>query len=106
MMSYKGVERVKKVRLQTLRHQYDLLQMESFETIATYIGQVLALTNQVKIYGQKCTNQAKVKKILRLSNPRFEHVVVPIEEAYNLSLMTIEEVFNTLQVYKQNMNEK
>ena len=31
--SYKGVDKVKKVRLQTLRRQYELLQMDSKETI-------------------------------------------------------------------------
>ncbi|XP_044505720.1 uncharacterized protein LOC123225676 [Mangifera indica] len=106
MTSYKGVERVKKVRLQTLRRQYELLQMESSETIGNYIGQVLALTNQMNIYGEACTEQAKVEKILRSLNSSFEYVVVAIEEAHDLSLMTVDEVSGTLQAHEQRMNEK
>ncbi|XP_044476979.1 uncharacterized protein LOC123204412 [Mangifera indica] len=106
MTSYKGAERVKKVRLQTLRRQYELLQMESSETIANYIGRVLALTNQMNIYGEECIEQTKVEKILRSLNSSFEHVVVTIEKSHDLSLMTVNEVSDTLQAHEQRMNEK
>ena len=43
--SYKGDEKIKRVRLQTLRRQYELLQMETTKTVDAYINRVLALTN-------------------------------------------------------------
>ncbi|XP_073103300.1 uncharacterized protein [Elaeis guineensis] len=101
MMSYKGVDRVKKVRLQTLRRQY-----ESSETTTTYISRVLTLTNQIKIYGEEYKEQPKVEKILRSLTSRFEHIMVAIEEAHDLSSMTIEELSSTLQAHEQRMNEK
>ncbi|XP_010269649.1 PREDICTED: uncharacterized protein LOC104606252 [Nelumbo nucifera] len=106
MTSYKGADRVKKVRLQTLRHQYELLQMESSETIATYISRVLALTNQMKTYGEEYKEQAKVEKILWSLTSRFEHIVVALEEAHDLSSMTTKELSDTLQAHEQRMNEK
>ncbi|GAV76786.1 UBN2 domain-containing protein [Cephalotus follicularis] len=36
MTSFKGADRIKKVKLQTLRRQYELLQMEAFETVTEY----------------------------------------------------------------------
>ncbi|GKU93614.1 hypothetical protein SLEP1_g7191 [Rubroshorea leprosula] len=84
MTAYKGAEKVKKVKLQTLRRQYELLQMEFSELVATYINRVLALTNKSKVYGEEYSEQAKVEKILR--------IVVAIEEAHDLSQMTVDEL--------------
>ncbi|GAV74127.1 UBN2 domain-containing protein [Cephalotus follicularis] len=106
MTSFKGTDRVKKVKLQTLRCQYELLQMEASETVTEYTSQILSLTNQMKIYGEEHTEQAKVEKILRALTPRFGHVVVSIEEAHDLSAMTVDEVSGTLQAHEQRMNEK
>ena len=46
--NYKGDDKIKRMRLQTLRRQYELLQMETTETIDVYINKVLALTNKMK----------------------------------------------------------
>ncbi|GAV90760.1 UBN2 domain-containing protein [Cephalotus follicularis] len=64
MTSFKGPDRVKKVKLKTLRRQYELLQMEASETVTEYTSRILSLTNQMKIYGEEHTEQAKVEKIL------------------------------------------
>ena len=73
--NYKGDDKIKRVRLQTLRRQYELLHMETTETIDVYINKVFALTNQMKSNGETHSEQAKVEKILRSLTPRFEHVV-------------------------------
>ena len=104
--SFKGVDKVKKVGLQTLRRQYELIQMEASETITAYILRVLALTKQMKIYGEEYNEQAKVEKILRSLTSRFEHIVVAIEEAHDLSEMSVDELSGALQAHEQSMNEK
>lgn len=106
LTTYKGAERVKKVRLQTLRHQYETLQMESSESVANYVSRLLVLTNQMKIYGEEQKEQAKVEKILLSLNTEFEHIVVAIEEAHDLSSMTVDELSGSLQAHEQRMNEK
>lgn len=45
LTTYQGAE---KVRKQTLRRQYETLQMETSESVAAYITQVLVMTNQMK----------------------------------------------------------
>ena len=83
--NYKGDDKIKRVRLQTLRRQYELLPMETTETIDAYINKVIALINQMKTNGETHSEQAKVEKILRSLTPRFEHVVAAIEEANDIS---------------------
>ena len=43
--NYTGDDKIKRVRLQTLRRQYELLQMETTKTVDVYLNKVLALTN-------------------------------------------------------------
>jgi len=103
--NYKGDDKVKRVRLQTLRHQYELLQMETTETIDVYINKFLALTNQMKTNGETHSEKAKVEKILRSLTPIFEHVVAAIEEANDISKMTVRLLSGSLRAHEQRMND-
>ena len=94
-----------RVRLQTLRHQYELLQMETIKMVDVYINKVFALTNQLKTNGETHSEQANVEKILRSLTPRFEHVVAAIEEANDISTMTVRLLSSSLRAHEQRMNE-
>ena len=102
--NYKGDDKTKRVCLQTLRRQYELLQMETIETIDVYINKVLALINQMKTNGETHQEQAKVEKILRSLTPRFEHVTA-IEEANDISTMTVRLFSSSLRAHEQRMND-
>ena len=68
--SYAGDQKLKKVRLQTLRRQYELPGMEESETIATYFTRVQTMTNQMQSCGETLSDEKIVEKILRLKNRR------------------------------------
>ena len=74
--------------------------METTETIDVYINKVLALTNQMKTNGETHSEQANVEKILRSLTPRFEHVVVAIEEANDISKMTVRLMSGSLRAHE------
>jgi len=79
--------------------------METTNTIDVYINKVLTLTNQMKSNGETHSEQAKVEKILRSLIPIFEHVVVAIEEANDISTMTVRLLFGSLREHEQRMND-
>jgi hypothetical protein len=83
--SFGGAEKVKEVRLQTHKRQYELLQMEDSETVTDFFTKVTRLVNQIKNCGEVITTKAVVAKILRSLAPKFDHLVVAIEEAKDLS---------------------
>ncbi|XP_057441663.1 uncharacterized protein LOC130733465 isoform X2 [Lotus japonicus] len=70
--SHSGLAKVKKVRLQTMRRQYELLQMEEQESIAEYFTRIRSLTNQMKTYGESMPDQGIVEKLTKVSE-REEH---------------------------------
>jgi len=63
--SYKGDDKVKMVRIQTLRSEFDTLKMKDLESIGDYLNRVISIVNQLKVNGEKIENQRIVEKILR-----------------------------------------
>ncbi|XP_019420627.1 PREDICTED: uncharacterized protein LOC109330803 [Lupinus angustifolius] len=71
-----GAEQLKKVRLQTLRRQYELMQMNATE------------------------------KILRTLTPSFDLIVVAIEESKRLEDMKVEDLQGSLEAHEQRIMER
>ena len=93
-----GAEQLKKVKLQTMRRQYELMAMEDNETVADYFNRVQTLMNSMKACGEEIEDQRVVEKILRTVNSNLDHVVVAIEESGRVSKMTIDELQGSLEI--------
>ena len=98
--SFGGAEKVKEVGLQTHKRTYELLQMEYSESISDFFTRVTKLVNQIKICGEALTTRAVVSKILRSLAPKFDHIVVAVEEGKELSKLTKEGIKGTLESHK------
>ena len=104
--SYSGVAKVKKVKLQTLRRQFELLAMEDQESIAGYFNRIQALTNSMKNCGEEMKDQLIVEKVLCTLTARFDHVVVAMEESKDLESLKVEELQGSLEAHEQRLQER
>ncbi|XP_019414546.1 PREDICTED: uncharacterized protein LOC109326302 [Lupinus angustifolius] len=82
--SYEGDAKIKKVKLQTMRRKYELLQMEENETVSNSFTKIHSLTNQMKYYGEEVKDQEVIEKILRTLTPKYDNIVVAIVESIDL----------------------
>ena len=101
-----GVEQLKKVHLQTMHRQFELMQMEGNERVAEFFNRVFNLTNAMKSCGEKVTDLTIIEKVLRTLNPKFDHIVVAIEESRNLEILKVEELQGSLEAHKQQLLER
>ncbi|XP_038875032.1 uncharacterized protein LOC120067555 [Benincasa hispida] len=99
--THKGVDCVKKVRLKTLRGEFESLQMKEMEMIAEYHTKVMVVVNQLRRNGEEITDVRVIEKVLRNLNTKFEVITTMIKETQNLESMKIEQFIGSLQAYEE-----
>ena len=103
---YGNTGRTKKVKLQSLRRQYELLSMIEQETITNYFNRILVVTNSMRACDKAMDDSKIMEKVLRTLTPNFDHIVVAIGESKDLENMTVEELQNSLEAHEQRVLER
>ncbi|GAU40215.1 hypothetical protein TSUD_397430 [Trifolium subterraneum] len=104
--SYGGDAKVKKVKLQALKRQFELLEMKNDEAVAEYFTRVETLTNQMKNCGSTLSEEEMVEKVLRTLTHKFDHIVVTIEQTRDLSEIKMEDLQSTLEAHELKHGER
>ncbi|XP_027771422.1 uncharacterized protein LOC114076508 [Solanum pennellii] len=102
--SFKEIKTSLKVRLQSLRRDFEILMMKSGESIASFLSRAMTIVSQMRSYGKKVTDQIIVEKVLRSLNPKFDHVVAAIEESKDLSVFFFDKLMGSLQSHEARIN--
>ncbi|XP_027927593.1 uncharacterized protein LOC114184484 [Vigna unguiculata] len=104
--AYKGDDRVKQVRLQTLRGELKSMKMKETEGVAEYITRVETVANKLSRNGETLPASRVEEKILRSLTDDLENVVCAIEESKDLSMLTVEELAGSLEAHEQRKKKK
>lgn len=94
---YQGTSKMLSMRIQALRQSFEILQIGDDEGVQEYISQVITITNQIK-------EPEVVSKVLRSLAPKFDWVVVAIEELKEISKHTLDDLCGTLQAHEVRVN--
>ncbi|XP_019432133.1 PREDICTED: uncharacterized protein LOC109339179 [Lupinus angustifolius] len=80
--------------------------MKEGDSISDYFTKIRSLTNLMKGCGEVMRDQLVVEKVLRTLTPRFDHIVVAIEESKDLEVFKIEELQSSLEAHEQRIKER
>ena len=103
---YGGDEKLKRVKLQTLRKQFETTQMKEDESVSDYLSRIVVLTNKMKACGEAINDLQKIEKVLRSLTANFDYIVVSIEESKNLSEMKLEELQASLEAHEMRLKQR
>jgi hypothetical protein len=87
---------VKRIRLQSLRAEFESVHMNKGENVSNYYSRLLVIVNEMKRNGEKLEEVRVMEKILRSLTHKFEHVVMAIEESKYLETISAEELLGSL----------
>src|ERR1044072_2337374 len=76
------------------------------ESIRDYFSRIDKLVNEIKSNGDDVKEREVVEKIMRTLSTRFDYVVAAIEEAKDLSTMTLNDLQASLESREMRMNER
>jgi uncharacterized lipoprotein YehR (DUF1307 family) len=97
---YEGDTKVKKVKLQRHRAEFENLKMNEKEDIANYLLRVDEVVNDIKGLGEEIDESLVVQKVLRSLLLKYDAKVSTIEETRDLTKMTMDELHGSLIAYE------
>ncbi|KAK8921022.1 hypothetical protein KSP39_PZI020059 [Platanthera zijinensis] len=97
---YKGNKKVLKIKIQSLRRQFDAIMMKEGETSQEYFAKLTGIANQVRSLGGVLEESQIVEKILRSLTKRYNHIVAAIMESHDIEEMSVTELLGSLQSHE------
>ncbi|XP_051141069.1 uncharacterized protein LOC127258312 [Andrographis paniculata] len=94
--AHEAIDKVKKIRLQSLTAQFEALNHGETNSIANYFSRVIAIAHQIRRNGAELEDAKINQKILRSLHPRYDFVAVAIQESKNVEEMTVDELLGSL----------
>lgn len=92
------------MKLQMIRREFENLQMKENESISDFSSSIFGLINQLKSNGEDYEEKRILEKILRSLPPKYNNLVMTIEEENDLTNLTMDELMGILQTHEHQIN--
>ncbi|XP_074373426.1 uncharacterized protein LOC141713751 [Apium graveolens] len=101
----KELKKLKKVRLQVLRGEFENLKMTNSGNIGEFVTRLKMVTNEIKRNGESLDDVRVMEKLLHSLTRKFDYIITSIEESKDLFTISIDELVGSLQAHEQRMNQ-
>ena len=98
-----GADKVKKARAQTLKCEFEIMNMKETESLDEFYMKLNGLVTNIQALGEKVEETYVVKKLLRLVLTKFLQIASAIEQFGNLEEMSVEEVIGSLKAHEERL---
>ena len=98
-----GDDRIKEVRVQTLKSEFDRLQMKNTESVDDFALRMKSITNEICLLGEKFEESNAVRKFLRAVPSKFLEIASAIEQFGDLKAMTMDELTGRLKAHEERL---
>lgn len=78
--------------------------MKEFEYLQEFFTRPISLVNEIRSHGEQLSNQKIVEKILRSLPPKYDAIMIAIEETKDLTKYFVDELMGSLHNHEQRMN--
>ena len=107
VVTYEGTSQVKESKISIFLRQYELFKMTKEESVKEMFTRFTEIINNLNSLGRTFTNEEKVRKILRcLPKSKWGPKVTAIEEAQDLTLLTLDNLLGKLITHEMSLNEE
>ncbi|KAL0301998.1 UNVERIFIED_CONTAM: hypothetical protein Sradi_6476600 [Sesamum radiatum] len=103
---YQGSAKVRIIKLQTLRRDFENMKMKDSETIDEYYTKLRELVNQLKSYGEDIPEKRVVEKLLISVTEKYDPIVTTIEETKDITTLTVTELVGSLEAYEKRRSRR
>ena len=98
---FDGSDRVKAVKLLTLKREFEMLRMKEGDTVKEYSAKLIEIVNKVRLFGETFPDSRVVEKMMISLPARFESKISAIEESCDLKTLSVAELISKLQAQEQ-----
>lgn len=98
-----GADRVKAAKAQTLKLEFETLNMKDDENLDDFCMKLNGLVTNIRALGEDIKETYVVKKLLRAVPSRFLQIASTLEQFGNIEKMTVEEIVGSLKAHEERM---
>ena len=95
-ITHEGTNQVKESKINLIVHSYELFSIKDFESIVEMFSRFMVMVNELESLGKTYTKVEKIMKILRSLPKKWKTKVAAIQEAKDLTKLSLEELIGSL----------
>ena len=99
-----GADKVKKAKAQTLKAEFEALNMKDIEQLDDFCMRLNGLVTKIRALGESIAEEYVVKKLLRAVPSKFLQIASAIEQFGNLEKLSVEEVIGSLKAHEERLH--